>query len=487
MRKLYKATIIMGAATFVAMIAGFIRAKFLAVTLGPEGVGIFSQAMTFFQSAETICGLGIGLGVTKYAAEAAGRKDFGGIKRILSASVILQSACFVVIFIIILLFLKQVSLFVFSSTEYSALLVIVTLAVLSSAVLVSFESTLLGLGRPDVFSKSRILYNLTGVAVLVLLVWQMRLTGSFLYILANSLICVFIVTVFLKRLLRSESPAGMVDAAKGPEGFTIQPIASKLLSYGTVNLVTATITWLSILYVRSLLIQREGASANGLYQVVFALVSYYTPFFTNGVWGYLFPKLSAIENEKDFNFEMNRAFRFIILFVTPAIAVLFLSGRVLVMLVFSEEFLGSLGILPLYLLGSLFYTISYIFGSAFLAKKQLKAYSLITLIQNILYISVFMWLVPTLGLFAIAVAYCVMNVVACIASLVYQMYRGGLKITAGNVNIFLLSLAFTIVVFFLPPGGGLFYALKWLAVAAWVLLVVGKKEKVLLLSFLRRE
>ena len=67
MKKLYKATAVMGIATVVAIMTGFIRAKLGALLLGPSGVGLFSQAMTFVQSGETICGLGIGVGITRYA------------------------------------------------------------------------------------------------------------------------------------------------------------------------------------------------------------------------------------------------------------------------------------------------------------------------------------------------------------------------------------------------------------------------------------
>ncbi len=476
----------MGAATFVAMIAGFVRAKFLAVTLGPEGVGIFSQAMTFFQSVDTVCGLGISLGVTKYAAEAFKKRDFNGLKRVVSASVILQSISFIIVFIFVSLFIKQISQFVFSSLEYSRLLLVVTCSVLFSAILVSLESVILGMGRSDIFSTSRIFYNLIGVAVLISLVSVMKLTGSFLYILANSLISILIVAFFLVFLLKSETGRPVRGMIKGLMGVQVKPYATKLISYGTVMLIISAITWLSILYVRSLLIRHEGAAANGLYQVVFALVSYYAPFFTNGVWGYLFPKLSAVEKMSEFNFEVNRALRFIILFVTPAIAVIFLSGRPLVIMIFSEEFLGSLGIFPLYLMGSLFYMIAYIFGSCFLARKQLKPYLVINLIQNMLYILIFAQLVNSLGLFAIAVSYCVMNIFGCLASAVYQIWRSGLRVSAANVNLFILSLISTFVVFFLPFKGVAFYIFKWIAVAAWMVFVVGKKEKVLLFSSLRR-
>jgi PST family polysaccharide transporter len=476
----------MGAATFVAMIAGLVRAKFMAVTLGPVGVGIFSQALTFFQSAETICGLGIGLGITKYAAEAFSKKDYSRLKGVVSASVAMQSVTFAALFFIVLIFSGQISQFLFSTTRFSGLLIVVTGGVLFSSVLISFESVMLGIGRPDTFSKSRILYNLIGLAVFVCLVYFMKLAGAFWYVLVNSLISILIVAVFLAYLLKAETGRGISKMIGKVQGLQLKHYAGKLISYGVVMLVTSAVTWLSMLYVRSLLIRNLGAEANGFFQVIFALVGAYAPFFTNGVWGYLFPRLSAVEKASEFSFEVNEGLRFIILFVTPAIAVLFLCGKMLVLAIFSGEFLAGLEIFPLYLLGSLFYMIAYIFSSALLAQKELKPYLALVILQNALYIYIFAALVGRIGLLAIAVSYCAMNVFACIACVLYQSRRGDLRLSAGNVGLFTLSLIFVSVIFFVPFAGMAAYVTKWVMVAAWLVFAIGKKEKALLFSFLRK-
>jgi len=312
------------------------------------------------------------------------------------------------------------------------------------------------------------------------------LSGAFWYILVNSLISISIVALFVAYLLKAETGKGISEMIVRLKGLRLRYYAGKLISYGVVMLVTSAVTWLSMLYVRSILIRNLGAEANGFFQVIFALVGAYAPFFTNGVWGYLFPKLSAVEKISDFNFEVNRGLRFIILFVTPAIAVLFLCGRALVLAIFSEEFLASLGIFPLYLMGSLFYMLAYIFGSALLARKELKAYLAVTVLQNALYIFIFARLVGSLGLPAVAVSYCAMNIFAVIACILYQVWRGGLRITGANISLFCLSLAFASVIFFIPFGGTAAYAIKWAMVASWLAFVVGKREKALLFSFMRR-
>ena len=115
LRKLYKATAVMGVSTFVAMVTGLLRAKFLAVQLGPEGVGIFSQALIFFQSIETISAMGIGLGVTNYVAEASGERCPDKIGGIISSSCVVQMAVSAICFMSIVVFQRQISQAIFAS------------------------------------------------------------------------------------------------------------------------------------------------------------------------------------------------------------------------------------------------------------------------------------------------------------------------------------------------------------------------------------
>ena len=126
MSKLYKATAAMGVSTIVAMAVGVFRAKILALTLGPSGIGIFSQAMTFFQTAEALCGLGISLGVTKYVSEMWQSGRAGEVRNIVFSSVFLQSAAFFIFFAGITAFSKRLSEFLFSDPEYAPFLVMIS-------------------------------------------------------------------------------------------------------------------------------------------------------------------------------------------------------------------------------------------------------------------------------------------------------------------------------------------------------------------------
>ena len=487
MKRLYKTTAIMGVSTFAAMLAGLIRAKFLAVTLGPSGVGIFSQAMTFLQSAETICGLGISVGVTKYIAEMRHKKERQGIITTVASFFTLQGLSFGVFFALILLFSKRISGFIFSSPDYAPYLILASMAVFFSVLITSMETALLGLSRPDSFSRARILYYFLGLGVLMISVGLLKLKGGFFYFLINAVLSFAVVSVFLVKALKEKASVFLRDVAKAVRRLDYRSGWGKLLSYGAVMLVSSAFSWLAILYVRSLVISRLGANFNGFYQVVFALTGYYTPFFTNAVWGYLFPKLSAAGNTKPMSLEVNRTLRFTQLFLVPLIAVLFIFRKAFVVTVFSEEFLPSLSIFPLYLTGSFFYMLVYIVGTPLLAQKKLKAYFSVNILHNALYAGLFTALVSVMGFRAIPFSYLLANAAALLAFTAYIVKRMGIKIEKKNLKLFAFSVFFLAFILLVPWEGVSGVSFKGMCAILWIFLATGKRERALLRSIAREK
>ncbi|MFH1790778.1 MAG: oligosaccharide flippase family protein [Candidatus Omnitrophota bacterium] len=486
MRKLYKATAVMGTATFVAMVAGLLRAKFTAVMLGPSGMGIFAQALTFTQSTEALCGLSISLGITKYVAEAWKGRNLEDTKGVLTAFFMLQGLAFGALFIAVLIFLKPVSRFVFGTDAYAWGMILVLSAVIFSVLQVSVESAFLGFGRPGIFTKIRVPFYLLGLGFMAVFILAAGLKGVFWYIFTAYLSGFIIAIGFLKRFLAREAGISLFDLRACVKWQVLRQWAGRLLSYGAVMFVSSVLTWMSILFVRSLLIRYEHAEANGYYQVVFALVSYYSPFFTNGLWGYLFPKLSAISDPASFNIEINKAVKFILTFLVPCAAGIFLFKRAFVILVFSSEFLPSLGLFRLYLIGSMFYIMTYLFASTLLAGKRLRAYTLINIAQNALFAGAFAVLVKTFHLTAVAAAYAGANIVSACLYFLYLRRQMGFSFSRENINLLAAGCALTVFVFFVPFESAGWVALKAALIAGWFAFSLRKKrERLLLVSFMR--
>ncbi|MCR4431604.1 MAG: oligosaccharide flippase family protein [Tepidanaerobacteraceae bacterium] len=133
-------TIFLATAHFAAGIVGFLYRIFLSKTLGPEGMGIYQQALSFYGTAITLMTAGIPVAVSKLVAEAYARKLKNKCGEIVSSAFFLTSgfSALGAVFLITLAFFLQRR---------------ILLLILPAAVLVGFSSVLRGyfLGIQEIY------------------------------------------------------------------------------------------------------------------------------------------------------------------------------------------------------------------------------------------------------------------------------------------------------------------------------------------------
>ena len=69
MKNLLKASAITGSAFLINLVFNTIRAKIVAVFLGPDGVAVLAQLGGFTNLVITICSLGLATAIVRYVAE----------------------------------------------------------------------------------------------------------------------------------------------------------------------------------------------------------------------------------------------------------------------------------------------------------------------------------------------------------------------------------------------------------------------------------
>jgi O-antigen/teichoic acid export membrane protein len=69
MKNIIKASVVLGAGTFISLIVGVIRKKLLAVYLGAHGLGVYAQVFNYFTVAGVIAAFGLSQAITTYIAK----------------------------------------------------------------------------------------------------------------------------------------------------------------------------------------------------------------------------------------------------------------------------------------------------------------------------------------------------------------------------------------------------------------------------------
>ena len=74
-QKIFKSTSIVGGSQVFVIILGIVRTKFVAILLGPTGVGILGIMQTIIDMVRNATGFGINFSSVKYIAEASVTED----------------------------------------------------------------------------------------------------------------------------------------------------------------------------------------------------------------------------------------------------------------------------------------------------------------------------------------------------------------------------------------------------------------------------
>ena len=474
MRRLFVVTGIIGVASLVNLITGLIRAKFTALTLGPEGIGIFSQASYFLQFLTNFGSLGIGLGVNKYIAQNWKEKNIKKTKETILSSFLLVFLVSFLSIIVALIMAPQMSHFLFANRNYGIYVFLLTVSLPFVASVNLFSNIFFSLQKIKLYTKAMVISLISGLIFLFVLVYLLKLKGAFLYLVLNGMIMGLI---FLYVAYR-ELPKKLIDSLlKNP---FIQPKEilfwwKNFFNYGAVILISTILSLLTVLYLRAALIRNFGPESNGIYQVVFALSGYYLPFLTNGLWGYFYPRMSAFNKKDDIINEINSTFRLLIILIVPSIITFYILRNLFIKIVFSSEFLSASSLFSWQLTGDFFFLLFSILNTSLLAQAFLKEYLFIGIGFNISFILIFLFSYQTLGIKAIVISYLSVSAFFFLMNVFVHTRKNSFRLYFKNLKLIILSLILLIVCMNIKDSPS-FDILKIALTAGWLLLIVKKEE-----------
>jgi len=487
MKNIVKATATVGIATFVGMAVGVVRSKFTALTIGPGGVGIFSQAVNFLQLAVTFSSLCIQLGVTKYISKYNAEGNASGVRSIIFSTVYMQLAACGIFLSFLCAFLGPLGRLVFSTDQFNLLLLVAAVSIPFSVLAVTAEIVLFGFGHYKAFAQGRVISNIISIIPLFVFISAMKLNGGFLYLLVNAVIACSVFFALVVRYL----PRGVIAEALTFSRALVplyKKAAREILSYGGISFIVSVVNLVSIVGLRSLIIRRFGAEGNGFYQVVFALSGSYLPFFTNGLWTYFYPKISALrEDSREYSIEMNHAIRFCILGMIPATALLYLTRNIFIRIVFSDAFLPAGTLFSAQLFGDMFYLVFYILGSSLLAATRLRAYLIAGLGSSASYVVAFLLLQQGAGLAAIVFSYMIANLLWAVLLLMYHIRWMGVRLYKRTLTLIVPSITIIMICLFVGRDIIAYGAMKAALIAAWLTFALTRVERKKIRQFLTQK
>ncbi|MDI3379569.1 O-antigen translocase [Acinetobacter sp. V89_7] len=361
---LLKTSVLNGVAVLIKTATMFILNKILAIYVGPAGYAAIGQFQNFIQMVTTFAGSAINTAVIKYTAEYyEDETKQRNIWKTAGSIVLLFSLIFS---LIILIFQKQLSLYIFHTDLYQT--VFVWFAVFLT--FFTFNALFLAIlnGKKEVLRLviANIVGSIFSLAVTSLLAIKYSLYGALvalsiyqsLAFLATLLLC------YKANWFRLSYLFGKIDKS----------IAKKIAAFALMALVSAVCVPLSQMAIRSYLTHEFGVTYAGYWEAMIRLSAAYLMLVTTTLGVYYLPRLSELSKLEEIKSEVYLGYKYIFpLAAIGSLGVYFLRDWIIAIL-FTKTFLPMRDLFFWQMIGDSLKIGSWILAYLMLSKAMTKLF-----------------------------------------------------------------------------------------------------------------
>jgi len=400
--------------TFVKVLSGIVLNKIIAVYLGPAGLAVLGQFQNFAGILTGIGNASIQTGVVKKIAQNSEKKYRN---KILVSSSILVLVLSAVSSIIVFGFSDYFAQAILFDIGFSATIKIFALSILFYAANVYFLSILNGLREIRQLTFISILLSLIPVLMIPLLITYFQISG---------VIYALILTQFLVFLLSY----GIILKKHSYNFFKVKfskfdmEVIKTLLKFGLVSFLNGMLLSLSLLVIRSYIIEGNSLEVAGIWEAAYKISLYFNLLFLMPLSIYYMPKFSAMESVVKIDKEIKSVIKVLIFPLLFLIFFTYWFGADIILLLFSADFLLVHEILTIVMIAEVFK----IFGGVYMTLFMSKQLFLQAILTNIVFTIAFVGYVvfqsySNLNLLNVAQSYLLASFLYFVIAFSFQKYH----------------------------------------------------------------
>lgn len=447
MKKIFKVFSILGASTFLTIITGLVKNKFLALSLGPVGLGIVAQLTSYLNTSNAISSFGMTQAVTKYVAESHDLSNrYIHLKKILQSTIGVVLSLGLPICLFTIIFSKKLSLVLLNNINLYILFIIIAIAVPLQAVSQIYISFVQGLKEVKWLASASIFTGIVGLVFLFPLVIFFRITGAAFNIVVLAVIGCGAFLYATRRLIRKE-----MDACQNKESKVHPDYLKKIMNFGYLRFIQSCIFPLTILAIRSLVIRHLGAFSNGIYESACAFSFLYVPLINNILWSYSYPSYCSSKDNATLSKEVNQFLKMSIFIAVPMIVGIILCRNMLVRLLFSAEFLPAVTLISIVLIGDFLKVLIWPFNVVLMAKDKMKTAVFFEFVWNMVFLILSFFLISAYKLRGVFIIQNISLLVILFLSYIYVNRKFSVSITRDNLALSIASISIIVVISAFKP------------------------------------
>ena len=401
-RSILKSTSIIGGSSVLNILIGMVKTKFVAVLLGPSGVGYMGMLVQIASLVTTVSGMGLSSSGVRQVAEAVGTGDQERIARTvktLRRTVWLTGAAGM---LIMLLASVPISLVSFDSREHALPIAFLSITILLAAVTSGQACILQGTRRIADLAKISVLGAVNGTVISIpcFYVWgEQGIVVSLVLCAVASLITSW----WFARRVPIKNIELPWQASVGE--------ARQMFSLGVGIMGAGLVSALSMYVIRVVLLRQFDLNDVGIYQAAFVLSGILVGFVLSAMGTDYYPRLTAVAHDNDQVRRMvNEQSEISILLALPLLAGMMVFAPLIIQLFYAETFAAAVPVLRWCLLGALGRVLSWPLGYVILAKGRGKFYFITELLTASFHVATVYGFALLFGLPGAGVAFMAMYV-----------------------------------------------------------------------------
>ena len=373
-RQIVKATSIFGGVQVVNILISLIRGKFVAILIGPAGMGIFGMLTSVASLFGALTNFGIGTSAVKDIAEANAGEDKTKIESVTAAFRKLVWITGILGAILLIVLSPWVSQITFGNRNYTISIIWVSITLLFAQLTSGNIVLLQGLRKLKELAKANVYGSIIGLFITVPLYYYFGKDGIVPAILLTSFSTLVISIYFGKKININNIKIPMKTAFI--EGKSMLIMGFVLSINGLVLMGTSYLVKIFILNIGSI----EDV---GFYNAGFAIVNGYVGMIFTAMLTDYYPRLSSVANDNKLCIQtVNQQADIAILILAPIIIIFNILIQVIVIILLSSKFLAITDMIRWAMLGVFFKAASWPVGFIFVPKGNSRLFLFSELTAN---------------------------------------------------------------------------------------------------------
>lgn len=364
----FKATSVFGGVQIYNIIIRIIRSKFVAVLLGPSGMGIFGLLNSSVETISALTSFGIGQSAVRNIAEANGSNNQHRLEIVVSVFRRIIWFTGLLGMIICAFFAPYWSQITFGSRDYTFSFVIISVAVLLQQLTGGNTGVLQGLQKYKDLAKANVYGSTAGLLTTVPLYYFWGEKA-----IVPVLVLTYAISYATAFFLSKKYPIKKVSL-KGDEP---KAIAKDIIKLGLVMSLSGLLSQLAAYFVRIYINHTGSLDDVGLYNAGFAIVNTYVGLVFTAMATEYYPRLaSKVNNTEEYLQTIRQQAEIVLLLLIPLAVAFIVFIRPIILILYSEKFLPVEGMIYWAIAAMIFKALAWPISFGLVTKGNMKAFSI---------------------------------------------------------------------------------------------------------------